>query len=95
MTLMIEHLQHELPRRGRFQTVVDGHLGVCDYRLEGSVMHMTHTEVAPELEGRGIAVALVQAALDHAKAAGLKVNPLCSYVRLYMQRHPETAALRA
>ena len=91
MTLTIEHLPHQ----GRFQTVVDGHLGVCDYRLEGSVMHMTHTEVAPELEGRGIAAALVRAALDHAKAAGLKVNPLCWYVRSYLQRHPETAALRA
>lgn len=91
MTPTIEHL----PQRGRFQTVVDGHLGVCDYRLDGSVMHMTHTEVAPELEGRGIAAALVKAALDHAKAAGLKVNPLCWYVRSYMQRHPQTASLRA
>jgi predicted GNAT family acetyltransferase len=90
MTPTIEHL----PQQGRFQTVVDGHLGVCDYRLAGSVMHLTHTEVAPELEGRGIAAALVQAALDHARAAGLKVNPLCSYVRSHMQRHPETLALR-
>jgi len=90
MALTIEHLPH----KGRFQTVVDGHLGVCDYRLVGSVMHMTHTEVAPALEGRGIAAALVQAALDHARAAGLKVNPLCSYVRSYMQRHPQTLVLQ-
>ena len=95
MTLTIEHLQEDLPNHGRFRTVVDGRLGVCDYRLDGVVMHMTHTEVAPELEGRGIAAALVQAALAHARAAGLKVNPLCSYVRSYMQRHPESAALRA
>ncbi len=90
MSITIEHL----PQQGRFQTIVDGHRGVSEYRLVGSVMHMTHTEVAPELAGRGIAAALVQAALAHAKAAGLKVNPLCSYVRSYMQRNPETLALQ-
>jgi predicted GNAT family acetyltransferase len=81
--------------RGRFQAHVGGHLCVCDYRLRDGVMHITHTEVAPELEGRGIAAELVRAALAHAAAHGLKVRPLCSYVRSYMQRHPETQALLA
>ena len=87
----IEHL----PQQGRFQTLIDGHRGVCDYRLAGAVMHMTHTEVDPALEGHGVAAALVKAALAHAAAAGWKVNPLCSYVRAYMRRHPETLALQA
>ena len=90
MSLTIEHL----PERGRFQAVVDGHLSVADSRLEGGVMHMTHTEVHPALEGRGIAAGLVKAALAHARSAGLKVNPLCSYVRDYMRRHPQTQDLR-
>lgn len=90
-SICIEHL----PQQGRFQAIVDGQRCVCDYRLVGSVMHMTHTEVVPELEGRGIAAALVKAALAHAESHGLKINPLCSYVRGYMQRHPETLALRA
>lgn len=89
MKLSIEHL----PERGRFQAVVDGEACVADYRLDGRVMAITHTEVAPRLEGRGIAGALVQALLDHAQANGLKVRPLCSYARAYMQRHPETGAL--
>ena len=91
MPLAIEHL----PQQGRFQAIVDGRRCVCDYRLVGSVMYMTHTEVAPELEGRGIAAALVEAALAHARANGLKINPLCSYVRGYMRRHPESSALLA
>ncbi|MES3015923.1 MAG: GNAT family N-acetyltransferase [Pseudomonadota bacterium] len=91
MTLPIEHL----PDRGRFQTVVEGRTCVADYRLADGVMAITHTEVAPPLEGRGIAGALVQAVLDHAQAHGLKVLPLCSYARAYMRRHPETAALLA
>ena len=91
MTLPIEHL----PARSRFQTVVDGRACVADYQLRDGVMAITHTEVAPPLEGRGIAGALVQALLDHAQANGLKVLPLCSYARAYMQRHPETAPLLA
>jgi uncharacterized protein len=91
MKLEIEHLSD----RGRFQAVVEGRLCVADYRAIDGVMAITHTEVPPALEGRGIGGALVQAALDHARAAGWKVRPLCSYARAYMQRHPDAAALLA
>jgi uncharacterized protein len=83
------------PELSRFEAVVQGLPCVADYRLMPGVMHMTHTEVPAELEGRGIAAALVQAALAHAQANGLKVNPVCSYVRAYMRNHPETMALHA
>ena len=89
--IVVEHL----PARGRFQARVDGHLCVADYRLAGSEMQLIHTEVAPELQGRGIAAVLVEAALAHARAKGLKVVPLCSYVRAYMRRHPQTQDLLA
>jgi hypothetical protein len=91
MTITIEHDA----QRGRFHATVQGQLCVCDYRLRDGVMFMTHTEVAPVLEGRGIAAMLVRAALDHAAANKLKVRPLCSYVLSYMRRHPETQSLLA
>ena len=91
MTFAIDHLIE----RGRFQVVVEGATCVADYRLQGGVMHITHTEVPPRLQGRGIAAALVQAALAHAREHGLKVSPLCSYARAYMQRHPDTLELLA
>ena len=77
----------------RFEATVDGHLCVADYRLDGTLMHMTHTVVPRAVEGRGIAAALVSAALAWARSQGLRVNPQCSYVRLYMQRHRETQDL--
>lgn len=80
---------------GRFSAVVHGHLCVCDYRLRDGVMAITHTEVARELEGQGIAAELVRAALAHARENGLKVRPLCSYVQAYMRRHPEVQSLLA
>ena len=85
---MATTVQH-LPERGRFEARVDGHLCVAEYRLGGGVMHMTHTEVHPAVQGHGVAAELVAAALAHARAHGLKVNPLCSYVRAYFRRHPQ------
>jgi predicted GNAT family acetyltransferase len=79
--------------RACFETVVDGRRCVCAYRLHGDTMVFTHTEVPPALQGRGIAGALVAAALAHARAHGLRVRPLCSYVAVYMQRHPDTLDL--
>ncbi len=79
----------------RFETTVDGQLSIADYRIQGDVMDMPHTFVPKALEGKGIAAQLVAAAIAYAQAKGLKVRPSCSYVALYMQRHPELHALRA
>ena len=63
----------------RFEATVDGELARADYRMDGNVMRMVHTEVPHRLEGRGIAgCQLVRAALEHARAAGLSVLPRCS-----------------
>ncbi|MEP7329356.1 MAG: GNAT family N-acetyltransferase [Betaproteobacteria bacterium] len=79
----------------RFETTVDGAHAEAAYRRLGSTLHLVHTEVAPSLEGRGIASALVEAMLDYASTNGFKVIPQCSYVRAWMQRHPESQALLA
>ena len=81
--------------RQRFEATVDGQLCVADYHLRGNVMWMTHTGVPPEVGGRGIAAELVRVALEWARAQGHVVEPSCSYVDIYMRRHPETQALRA
>jgi hypothetical protein len=77
----------------RFEMKVDGHLARADYTRNGDVLRFHHTEVPRELEGRGIAAAIVNAAFDYAKANSLRVLPACSYVRTYMLRHPETQRL--
>ena len=87
----IEHIAE----RGRFQARVEGLLCVADYRLHGHRMEIVHTEVPPPLAGRGIAARLVRAALTHARTNALEVVPLCSYVRAYMRRHPDTQDLLA
>jgi uncharacterized protein len=91
----IEHLQSQQ----RFQVVVDGHHCVCDYRIEDGkkpdqrVMAIVHTGVPSAVGGRGIAAELVAAALAWARSQSLKVDPVCSYVAVYMRRHRETQDL--
>lgn len=83
------------PEASRFEADFEAGLAVCTYRRQGDMLLITHTEVPPALEGRGIAAALVQATLDWARAEGLRVRPLCGYVAAYMRRHPETQDLLA
>ena len=86
---------HHNPAASRFEATVDGLLCEASYRLDGRVMVMHHTGVPQALAGRGIAAQLVAAALDHARAQGWQVRPTCSYVAVYMRRHPETQDLLA
>jgi len=89
MTDAPPEIRHNVAAR-RFEATVDDLLARADYQLAGSVMRLYHTEVPHALEGRGIAGALVKAALEHARTAHLKVEPACGYVRAWMKRHPET-----
>lgn len=83
------------PQAGRFEAIVEGLRCEADYHLRDGIMHITHTGVPPALEGRGIAAQLVQTALTWARAQGLRVNPVCSYVAVYVRRHPEWQDLLA
>ncbi|MEO5687989.1 MAG: GNAT family N-acetyltransferase [Burkholderiaceae bacterium] len=91
MTVAVTHNES----RKRFETTVDGQLCVADYQLRGDVLWMTHTGVPPAVGGRGIAAELVRVALEWADARGFKVEPACSYVEVYMRRHPQTHKLLA
>jgi predicted GNAT family acetyltransferase len=77
------------PAQNRFEIEVDGHLAVADYRLAPGRMIITHTGVPPAVEGRGIGSKLAKAALDHARAEGLKVVPQCPFISAYVRRHPD------
>lgn len=73
----------------RFTTEVDGHEAELVYVPEEGAIAIVHTGVPSQIGGRGIAADLVRAALDHARAQGLKVAPRCSYVAAYVKKHRE------
>ncbi len=79
----------------RYETEMDGHRAVTEYRMEGNTVIFHHTFVPPELRGRGVAEALVKAALEETRDQGRHVIAQCSYVAKFLQRHPEFQALLA
>ncbi|MGN2245753.1 GNAT family N-acetyltransferase [Frateuria sp. GZRR35] len=87
-------IRHD-PSAKRFDTEVDGQHCELDYRLSDKVMTITHTGVPVAVEGRGIASALTQAAMETARAEGWTVVPACGYAAAWLRRHPEFADLRA
>ena len=86
----------DVPERGRFE-VRDGDrvVGLASYHVDDGVMTLPHTEVDPGVGGRGIGTALVAGVLEAARERGLHVLPYCSFVRHYIQQHPETVDLVA
>lgn len=89
MSLQISHD----PGAGRFSTRQEGHEAELLYRRQGGRLIIDHTGVPQAIAGRGVAGGLVRAALDYARAEGLRVVPQCSYSAEYIQRHPEYADL--
>ena len=77
----------------RFETTVEGHLCVLDYRIRGKTFLLDHVGVPDAVGGRGIAAALTQHALDNARERGMDLVPNCSYVAAWIKRHPAYADL--
>ena len=85
MTMEIKHNVDQM----KFWTEVDGYEAHVAYQLHDKGLDIRHTIVPTEIEGRGIASALVKAAYDYARANGLKPIATCSYAVVWLQRHPE------
>lgn len=90
---MSEVVNNESARR--FEITVDGHTGFLQYARTAERINLLHTEVPPELGGRGIGATLAKAALDYARQARLEVVATCPFVKKYLERHPEYAELLA
>lgn len=90
------HQLRHAPERRRYELQLDGKLaGFIDYRDQGPVRELLHTEVLPEHEGRGIGGRLARFALDTARREGHRVAPTCSFIAAYLQRQPDAADLTA
>ncbi|MDR1973750.1 MAG: N-acetyltransferase [Bacteroidales bacterium] len=83
---------HEFKDNGakhRYELAADGHLAILEYLISGNDIYLTHTEVPPALEGKGIGSELVGQALEDIKTKEMKIVPLCPFVAVYVKRHPE------
>lgn len=82
---------------GEYRASVPGSdkVGRLTWKARGNARIADHTLVPPEIGGRGVAAALVDALVRDAKEQGFTVVPQCSYVDAQFRRHPEWAGLLA
>jgi len=84
------------PADGRYELWVgDEPAGQIVYRLREDAVALIHTEVADAFEGHGLGGKLVSGALADIRERGLRLIPICPFVRSYLERHPEQADLVA
>ena len=80
----------------RYEAWLDERLaGFILYTVDGAVVTLVHTDVAPRFEGRGVGARLVEGALQDLRGRELLLEPLCPFVAAYLRRHPEYDELLA
>jgi len=91
----MQSIELQLNEKGRgafFYSEQDKRLGEMEISVSGNHLTVYHTEVVPEMEGKGVAKQLLAAMVDHARTHRLKVIPLCPYVLAQFKRHPDEYA---
>ena len=77
----------------RYELAVDGHIAATYYEIADGVITFVHTEVPPELGGKGIGSKLIKGALDRVRTDGLKVIAQCPFVKGWIDKHADYADL--
>ena len=81
---------------GQYHLIVDGtEVGELDFSDRDGTRVFTHTGVRPSHQGQGLAAQLVARAMEDARAEHLAIVPRCSYVRAYLDEHPDDRDLVA
>ncbi len=80
----------------RYEIFVEGELvGLADYAVRGDTVLFPHTEIDPEMRGRGLGDVLIRGALDDVRASGRRVKATCWFVAQFLRDHPEYGDLVA
>lgn len=82
---------------GAYRAAVEGSDKQAEltWRALGEARIADHTFTPPEARGKGIALELVKAMIEDAKAQGFTIVPQCPYVAALFRKNPEWAQYRA
>jgi len=81
------------PDRNRFELATPAGTAFASYQRDDRTIMIMHTEVPRALEGQGVGSRLVAGTLDLIRSEGRKVVPMCSFVRYFINTHPDYADL--
>jgi uncharacterized protein len=78
------------PTGRRYLTTIQGHTaGMTCSKAGASRLIIDHTDVLDALRGKGAGQTLVKHAAEDARAAGVKIIPLCPFANAQIEKHPE------
>jgi len=80
---------HKNETARQFEMLVEGHKAIIAYKEDHFTITLLHTEVPPELEGRGVATAIIEKTLNYIEKNHLRLIPLCPMIVAYIKRHPQ------
>ena len=84
---MAEKVQH---KGNEFSIRLEaGKYAYVKYHLGEGSLYIDSTFVPEEHRGRGLAETLTKAVIEHAIEKNLKIVPVCSYAKRYLETHPE------
>ena len=82
--------------KSRYEITVDGQLaGFVDYTVGDGTVALIHTEIDDAFGGQGVGGRLAQGALDDIRRQGMKVSPICPFIKSYIDKHPDEQDLLA
>ncbi len=74
----------------RYEAVIENKVvAFAEYRPVANNLMLTHTEVNPDLEGKGVGGELIKFALTDIRSKNLSAIPMCPFVKSYIKRHQE------
>ncbi len=73
----------------QYEIHIDGFVPRLEYIKTKDKIFLTHTEVAVELEGKGVGSTLIRMVLEEVERLGLTLVPMCPFVAAYIKKHPE------
>jgi hypothetical protein len=80
--------------RSRFEIEERGEVAYLEFDTDSQGwMTIWHTEVPPEMRGRGVAAELAQTAFEYAKQNNLRVDVICPLAADFASKHPEYKSL--
>lgn len=74
---------------GRLEMEVLGQTVFANYRLEDGRLIIDHVEAPVSLRGSGAAGRFMALVSEHARAANVKILPLCGYAAAWLERSGE------
>lgn len=84
-----QHKLYDNKEKQRYEFHIEHFTPHIQYTREKNQISLISTQIPPELEGRGLASALVQKVLLDIEKQGLDLIPLCPFVISYLEKHPE------